>query len=267
MHAVNADPGRATAHASRPRVAPFARALALLGAFTPQEPWLGLRELSARAGLAPSTASRLAQSLLALGNLKHSPGLRCYRLAAPVLALGYGAIVKSDVQRMARLYMPAFAEQHGLHVSLCSRDRLDVLVLESCRSPESPLSLNLHVGVRLGLLSSPIGWALLAALPELERYYLLEHLERRQPREWPHLRRRCSEGIAQVQQHGFCSSPEETGRELTIVAVPLLVAGYAPLVLACVDASAQATRTRVRRELPPRLVALATTLQDRVARQ
>lgn len=254
----------ASAHSPRPMVAPFARALTLLAAFTPQEPWLGLRDLASRTGLPPSTAARIAQSLVVLGYLQHSPQLRRYRLAAPVLALGYGALANSDVQITARAHMASFADQHKVHVSLSSRDRLDVVVLESCRGTQSALVLNLHVGVRLGLVSSPIGWALLAALPELERYYLLEHVERRQPREWPHLRRRSCEGISQVQQNGFCSSPDEAGRELTIVAAPVRVPGHAPLVLACVGASAQATRTRVQRELGPRLVALASAVQDSV---
>ena len=254
----------ASAHSRRPMVAPFARALTLLAAFTPQEPWLGLRDLASRTGLPPSTAARIAQSLVVLGYLQHSPQLRRYRLAAPVLALGYGALANSDVQRTARAHMASFADQHKVHVSLSSRDRLDVVVLESCRGLQSALVLNLHVGVRLSMVSSPIGWALLAALPELERYYLLEHVERRQPREWPHLRRRSCEGISQVQQNGFCSSPDESGRELTIVAAPLRVPGHAPLVLACVGASAQATRTRVQRELGPRLVALASAVQDGV---
>jgi DNA-binding IclR family transcriptional regulator len=251
-----------SAHAQRPMVTPFARALTLLAAFTPLEPWLGLRDLASRCGLPASTAARLAKSLVLLGYLEHSSQQRRYRLAAPVLALGYGALANSDVHRTARVHMASFAEQHKVHVSLSTRDRLDVVVLESCRSPLSSVGPNLHVGVRLGMVSSPIGWALLAALPELERYYLLEHVERRQPREWPHLRRRYCEGIAQVQQNGFCSSPDEAGRELTIVAAPVRVPGYAPLVLACVGASAQATRTRVQRELGPRLMALAGALQD-----
>ena len=254
----------ATAPSQRPMVTPFARALTLLSAFTPQEPWLGLRDLASRTGLPPSSAARIAQSLVVLGYLQHSAQLRRYRLAAPVLALGYGALANSDVQRTARAHMTSFAEQHRLHVSLSTRDRLDVVVLESCRGAQSAVLLNLHVGVRLGMVSSPLGWALLAALPELERYYLLEHAERRQPREWPHLRRRSCEGISQVQQNGYCSSPDEAGRELTIVAAPVRVPGHAPLVLACVGASAQVTRARVQRELGPRLMALASAVQDGV---
>jgi len=69
--------------------------------------------------------------------------------------------------------MQAFADQHKVHVNLSTRDRLDLIVLESCSSQQSALALSLHVGVRLGIASSPMGWALLAALPDVERFYLL----------------------------------------------------------------------------------------------
>jgi DNA-binding IclR family transcriptional regulator len=252
---------------SRPMVAPVARALALLSAFTPEEPWLGNGELSSRTGLPPSTVSRLAQSLVMLGYLHHDAQGRRYRLSAAVLALGYAAIAQSDVQRMARLYMQAFAEQHKVHVMLSTRDRLDLIILEHSAGAGTQIALNLRVGVRMGIASSPLGWALLAALPDLERYYLLSSVERRMPREWPRLRRRSSEGISQTLQLGYCTSLGEWERELGIVAVPLVVPGHAPLALACVGSSSQMTRSRVERELGPRLMGIATAVQDQVDEQ
>jgi DNA-binding IclR family transcriptional regulator len=251
------------AASTRPMVAPVARALTLLSAYTPQEPWLGNRELALRTGMPPSTVSRLAQSLAALGYLHHDAERRKYRLAASVLALGYAAIAHSDMQRLARQQMQAFAEQHKVHVTLSTRDRLDLVVLERSSSPAAQISLNLHVGTRMGIASSPMGWALLAALPDLERYYLLGNVERRMPREWPRLRRRSSEAISQVHNLGFCTSLGEWDRDLGIVAVPLMVPGHAPLALACVGSSAQMTKARVERELGPRLLGMATALQER----
>lgn len=248
--------------ARRPMVTPFARALSLLGAFTPQDRWLGNRDLTVRTGLPASTVTRIAQTLVLLGYLGYEPAERKYRLAPAVLALGYAAIANSNVQRWARVHMKAFADQHKVHVNLSTRDRLDLIVLESCSSPQSPLALNLHVGSRMGIAASPMGWAFLAALPEIERYYLLENVERRMPREWPRLRRRLSQGVAQVHDKGFCTSIGEWDHELAIVAAPLLIDGYAPLVLACVGLSAQLTRPRVERELGPRLVGMTSALQQ-----
>ncbi|MBO9648160.1 MAG: IclR family transcriptional regulator [Variovorax sp.] len=266
----SASPASARARATeekggRTMVTPFARAMELLWAFTPQDRWLGNRELAQRTGLPPSTVSRIAQTLVVLGYLHYDAAERKYRLAPPVLALGYGAIANSGVQRAARRQMQALADEHRLHVNLSSRDRLDLIVLESCSGAGAPLALTLHAGVRVGIASSPMGWALLAALPELERYYLLENVERRMPREWPRLRRRSSEAIAQVHQLGFCTSLGEWDAELGIIAAPLLVEHHAPLVVACVGSSAQMTRARVERELGPKLLAAVSAVQQKVS--
>jgi DNA-binding IclR family transcriptional regulator len=206
--------------------------------------------------------SRIAQSLVMLGYMQYDADERKYRLAAPVLALGYGAIANSQLQRSAREHMQAYADAQRLHVNLSTRDRLELIVLESCSGAQSPLQLNLHIGARVGIAASPMGWALLAALPELERYYLMENVERRMPREWPRLRRRLGEGIAQVYELGWCSSIGEWDRDVGIIAAPVVVEGHSPLVIACVGAASQFTRARVNRELGPRLLATAAAIQQ-----
>lgn len=248
--------------AKRPMVTPFARALSLLAVFTPRDRWLGNGDLAVRTGLPVSTVCRIVQTLVGLGYLYYEPAQRKYRLAAPALALGYAANANSDVQQAARAHMRAFADQHKVHVNLSFRDRLDLIVLESCSSRACPLPLNLHAGVRVGIASSPMGWALLAALPDLERYYLMENVERRMPREWPRLRRRYSQAISQVLEMGYCTSLGEWDRDLGIVASPLLIEDHEPLVLACVGSSSQMTRLRVERDLGPRLLAMADAIRQ-----
>lgn len=248
--------------ASRGMVVPLARSLAILAAFSPHEPWLGNQELVIETGIPAPTVSRLTRSLVALGYLHHSTQRRKYRLAAPVLSLGYAAIAHSSVQLLAQLDMQAFANTHGTHVMLGTRDRLEVIVLESCAGKPASIDLTLYAGTRLGIASSPMGWALLAALPELERFYLLGNIERRAGRDWPGLLRRISKGISQVQNLGYCVSLGEWEPDLTILAVPLVLHDQTPLVLACVGHSVRLGRARVERELGPRLVAAARHLQE-----
>jgi DNA-binding IclR family transcriptional regulator len=104
---------------------------------------------------------------------------------------------------------------------------------------------------------------MLAALPELERFYLLGNIERKTGREWPHLRRRITEGISQVHNVGYCMSLGEWEPELAIVAAPLFIPDHTPLVIACIARSARMGRARVERELGPRLVAAAQSLQEK----
>ncbi|PLC53985.1 IclR family transcriptional regulator [Pollutimonas nitritireducens] len=250
---------------SRGVVVPFARALELLAAFTPDKKWLGNSDLAMRTKLPASTVTRIVQTLVTLGYLRHDAKNRKYRLAPSALTLGYGATANSEVQQVAYVCMQSFAERHKVHVSLSSRERLDMIVLENYRSVESTLTFNLHVGVRLSIASSPVGWALLAGLPELERYYLLENIERRMPLDWPRLRRRALEGLAQVSQMGFCTSLGEWDSEIGIVAAPMLVKDYAPLVLTCIGSSQTMTRSRVEREIGPQLVAMAASIRQKVS--
>lgn len=246
---------------ARRLVTPFARALDLLSAFTAQDSWLGNRELVERTGLPQSTVTRIARSLVELGYLHFARDTRRYRLSASVLALGYSAIANSGVQRYARGKMREFAELHRMHVTLGSRDRLDVVVVESCTYAQSAVSLDLYVGARMGIASSPMGWAMLAALPELERYYLMGNVERRMPREWPRMRRGFGEAISQVYEHGYCMALGEWGSEIATIAAPIVLEGQAPFVLSCIGSSTQMSRTRIVRELGPKVLAMVASIK------
>ncbi|NML97097.1 helix-turn-helix domain-containing protein [Paraburkholderia sp. RP-4-7] len=243
-------------------VMPLARSLSILSAFTPASPWLGNRDIVFETGIPASTVSRMLRSLVAVGYLHYSPEQRKYRLTAAALSLGYAAIAHSTVQRVARLEMQSFANANEAFIVLATRDRLDVVVLETCASKPAAVDLKLYAGTRLRIASSPMGWALLAALPELERFYLLGNIERKMGRDWPQLRRNISEGISQVHNVGYCTSLGEWEPELAIVAAPLVVPDHAPLALACIGRSARMGRARVERELGPRLVATARSLQE-----
>jgi DNA-binding IclR family transcriptional regulator len=248
--------------AARRLVTPLARALDLLSAFTAQDGWLSSRELAERTDLPASTVTRIARTLADLGYLHFAPDTCRYRLAAAVLALGYAAIANSGVQRQSRQKMREFALQHRMHLSLGSRDRLDIIVVESFSGAQSPLALDLQVGSRVGICSSPMGWALLSALPELERYYLMENVERRMPREWPRLRRQVAEATAQVHEHGYCVSQGGWGAAMTTIAAPIVLERQAPLVISCIGPNAHASRTRIARELGPKLLTLVGEIQQ-----
>lgn len=242
-------------------VTPLVRALMIISAFAPHERWLGNGQLVQRTGLPPSTVTRIAQSLVRLGYLLYDARERKFRLCPAVLGLGYAAIAHSVVQRLAGEHMGAFARQHEVHLCLAARDRLDLVVLECRRSPEPSLALPLQVGMRVGMTLSPMGWSLLAALPELERIYLLENVERRISRDWPRMRRRVCEGIAQVYEKGYCTAIDRWEAGLGTIAAPVLLEGSSPYVLACIGAGYGMTRARVERELGPRLLAMAHALR------
>ncbi|MGT2509469.1 IclR family transcriptional regulator [Cupriavidus basilensis] len=253
--------GRAT-RARGKLVAPVARGLYVLEAFTAENQWLGNGDISVSTGIPRASVSRILQSLTSLGYLQHDPCSRKYALAPRVLSLGYAAIAQSEVRFAGRGPMQALADDADAYLTLGVRDRLDLFVLEACRGRGFDMAIDFRAGERFPFSSSVSGWAMLGALPELERFYLLENIQRKHPREWARLRRRMGESIAQIADNGFCSAPCEWEPELHIVAAPVLLEGSAPLALACISRARRISKVRIDREIGPRIVSIAMHLQN-----
>lgn len=259
---------RSTGPADRPVVTPFARALDILSAFTAEDRWLCNGDLAARARLPASTVTRLTRTLLALGYLRYDASKRKFRLGSSALALGYRAAAQIELREigdMAHQRMRSFADRHHVHVHLCARNRLDLVVIDSCCTSTIPESLQPSIGTRLALASSAAGWALLASLPDEERDYLLQSAERQPAGEWSetwrHLRHRSYEAIGQVRQGGFCVALGKSGQPMTMVAAPIKLPGEAPLAVSCMAPSMLVGRERSVHELGPALVRMAQDIQ------
>ncbi|WP_171020381.1 helix-turn-helix domain-containing protein [Cupriavidus sp. 2SB] len=243
-------------------IAPVARGLYVLESFTAEHQWLGNGDIALSTGIPRASVSRILQSLTSLGYLQHDPCSRKYALAPRVLSLGYAAIAQSEVRLAARALMQTLADDADAYLTLGIRDRLDLFVLEACRGRRFDMAIDFRAGERFPFSSSVSGWAMLGALPELERFYLLENIQRKHPREWSRLRRRMGEAIAQIADNGFCSAPCEWESELHIVAAPVLLEGSAPLALACICRARRMSKARIDREIGPRMVSIAMHLQN-----
>lgn len=249
----------------RPVVTPFARALSILSAFTSEDRWLCNSDLSARAGLPPSTVTRLTRTLIGLGYLCCDSSKRRFRLGPSSLMLGYRAAADIEIREAAHDRMRRFADRYEVHVHLSARSRLDLVVIDSCCTSRIPASLQPAIGSRVGLASSAAGWALLASLPDAERDYLLRSAELQPVCEgsgtWGHLRRRSTDAIGQVREGGFCVALGEAGHPMTMVAAPIQLPGEAPLAVSCMGPSMLVGRMRSMRELGPALAHMARDIQ------
>ncbi|MFT4103271.1 MAG: IclR family transcriptional regulator [Burkholderiaceae bacterium] len=247
-------------------VTPFARALSILSAFTPEDRWLCNGELAGRTGLPASTVTRMTRTLVTLGYLRCAADARRFYLGSSTLALGYRAAADSEIHRAAHPPMRQFAERHQVHVQLCARDRLDLVVIDSCRTPSLPAALQPGVGTRLGLTSTAPGWALLASLPDAERHYLLRSAEHPPACGWSEQSRQMHQAIERVREHGFCVAPGESGSPMTMVATPVQFPGEAPLAASCMGPSRLIGRARSVGELGPALARMAREIQRSSAR-
>ncbi len=256
---------RGVISADRKFVSALARGLLVLETFADESVWLHTTEVAARARLPKPTTSRLLQSLAALGHVYFSPHRRQYRLATGVLALGYAARDTFSVGELVRPHLRAIADEYNVHASLAGRDRLDVIELDVCHSNKTLMTLQLEVGSRIPIAGTATGHALLAALPDREREYLMKHLRQRHFRHWDEISSRIEDGIRQYRDRGYTTSLASWQTDINGVAVPLVCPGGAPvLVLAC-GAPARHLPRKKTEEVGRRLIAVVKAVQRELA--
>lgn len=258
-------PRRGSEPTDRKFVASLARGLEVLRAFTPSEGVLGNRDIAQRTGLPKPTVSRLTYTLTKLGYLTHVERIGKYQLAPGALAIGYSTLANMRIRQVARPFMRDLAEYANASVALGTRDRLNVIYVEHARSPASVL-LRLDLGSRIPIATTAIGRALLAALPDSEREWLMQHMARREGDNWPKIRARIEQGVEEVRTRGFTVSIGEWQQDVTGVAVPVVPSDRSGVfAFNCGAPAFQITRERLETDIGPRLVNLARNVEAAVS--
>ncbi len=248
-------------------VTALARGLEILRAFVPNDGPLGNQEIAQRTGLPKPTGSRLTHTLTRLGYLNYLDRLEKYQLGTAVLSLGYAVLANLGIRMIARPFMQELADYGGASVSLGSRDRLNMVYIEHCR-PDTPITLRLDLGSRIPLATTAMGRALLAALPDDERGYLMEHIAQADARQWPRVRAGIEQAIEDYRTRGFTLSVGDWQHDVHAVGVALKPPDGSPiLALNCGGPAFLYDRKRLVNDLGPRLVNLVRNVEAAIGRQ
>lgn len=246
-------------------VTALARGLELLRAFDAGEEYLGNAELSSRTGIPRPTVSRLTYTLTQLGYLQHNTHLEKYRLGPGVLALGYRYLGNMGIREIARPHLQRFAEVTDCNVSLGSADRNDMVYLETCHG-SGPLIIRLDVGSRLPIATSAIGRAWLCGLPTDRRRQVLVELARHHASDWPTLEAGIQRSLDDYAEYGFCFSEQDWQRDISAVAMPLVLEGGAEVMaINCGGSSVRLDHDRLVNNLGPRLKDVAAQIKQELA--
>lgn len=260
-------PLAANANKDRQFVIALARGLDILRAFTPQDGLLGNQEIAARTGLPRPTISRLTHTLTRLGYLKHSERLGKYQLGTAVLSLGYAVLANIGLRQVARPFMQELADYANASVSLGSRDRLNMVYVEHCRAIGT-VTLRLDLGSRIPIATTAMGRALLAALPESERNYLMQHIAKRDAGNWPRIRAGIERAVDDYKSKGFVMSVGDWQTDVHAVGVPMIAPdGSGIVAFNCGGPSFLFDRKRLTTELGPRLVNLVRNVEAALTRR
>ena len=239
-------------------VTALARGLDVLRCFQPGEVSLGNLEIAKRTKLPKPTISRLTYTLTKLGYLSYSEQHGTYQLGAGVLQLGYAMLSGLDIRERARPLMQALANKVDATIALGSRDRLEMVYLETCRGPGA-VTLRIDVGSHIPISSTSMGRALLAALPENERDYLMAHIKKKtaNAQEYERIEKGIKQAISDIKKRGFSMSLGDWRSEVHAVGVPLITHDNNAYALNCGGPAFRVSKEYLEKECGPRLVELA----------
>ncbi|MCH8552703.1 MAG: IclR family transcriptional regulator [Natronospirillum sp.] len=243
-------------------VTALARGLELLRAFEAGEKYLGNGELSSRTGIPKPSVSRLTYTLTQLGYLKFNTHLEKYQLGPGVLALGYRFFASDGIRQLARPYMQELANSTDCAIALGDVDRNAITYLEVCQGT-GPLVMRLDAGARLPIVSTAIGRAWLCGLSEPRREAFLAQIRKTDPKQWEQAQTVLKDTLDNYQRYGFVFSEGEWERDISAVAVPLILEGGSEVMaINCGGAALRLTHQVLVDKLGPRLKILADTIQN-----
>lgn len=244
-------------------VTALARGLDILGCFKPSERFLGNQQLAQRTGLPKPTVSRLTYTLTQLGFLSYSEALGKYSLGTAVLSIGNAFLSSMNIRQVARPLMQDLADVTGTSVALGSRDRLNMIYVECCRSISSAFVLNLDVGSRLPLATSSMGRAYVCGLPENQRVRLFDQLKKHHGEDWPKLKLSLEDALKEYETHGYCLSVGDWKKDVNAVAVPFVpLDGSEVLAFNCGGPAFNLRRHTLEDQIGPQLVALVHNIHS-----
>jgi len=201
------------------------RGLAVLSAFRPDRPTLGISELARELGLTRSTTHRYVATLATLRYLEQDSSTRQYRLGPRVLDLGFSMLRSLGLREIAAPHLRRLTETTGHTSNLAIRDDIDVILIDRVRGRPGRyhhLEFSLHVGSRLPSYCSATGKALLAFLPRGDLERLLDRIDlvRRGPRTLTDKHSLLAE-LEHVRRTGLATNDEELESALRSIAAPV----------------------------------------------
>jgi DNA-binding IclR family transcriptional regulator len=197
------------------------RAIAVLKAFSEEEPELGVTEISHRLRLPKSTVYRLLVSLQQEGIVDQDPETEKYRLGIELVRLAGLVLRQIDVRQVARPYLRSLGEASEETVNLSVlTDGGKVINIDGISSPRIVRNVG-WLGREMLPHCISSGKALLAYLPQ-------QWLERILAKGLPRFTEktitdpiRLQEELERVRQQGYAVAQEELEAGLSAVAAPI----------------------------------------------
>ena len=241
-------------------VTALARGVEILRCFSPRETMLGNQDLASKTGLPKATVTRLTHTLTRLGCLKRLAQTGKYQLDVGVMGFGYALLSNLSVRAVCHPLMEEMAAYAQASVAMAARDRLQMVYLDVAYG-KANMSTRRHIGTYLPMHLTSMGRACLAAMPDSERDFILDHLRAAHPDDWPMIRRGMERAFRDYADFGYCMSIGEWQRDINSVAVPMVHAQHGLLAFNCGGPSFHLPREKLEDDIGPRLVNMVNNIE------
>jgi DNA-binding IclR family transcriptional regulator len=159
--------------------------------------------------------------------------------------------------------MEAMSQRFGLTVTMGTRDRLSVVLLEVCRPPSlASLVVNFDAGTHLPLSQTALGLASLVNTPVKDREQVIEGLRKQLGDQWVEARNRIERAHQEHERYGYIVSQRSLGRDVSGVAVGMVPMGSnTPYVFHMAGPSNQMPLSLMRSDMGPALKQMVQDIQ------
>jgi len=233
----------------------LARGLAVLSAFSDEQPDMSLTDISQRLQLNKTTTFRLLSTLESLGYIKRDPQTKLYHPGVEVLRLGFLVLNNLEVRQIAAPYLRRLVEEVEETVNLAVLDNYEVVYIDRVGSKHL-VNVNRPVGSRLPAYCTSTGKAILANLsPDQLEAVLAATTWERYTEHTITTPEALKENLALIRERGFSDSDGEMILELLDVSAP--ICQHDGQVVAAVNISVPTHRVSYEKlisELGPKVV-------------
>lgn len=199
------------------------RGLAILKAFTPDRPWMGIAEIAKELEMSRPTAHRYASTLVALNYLEQGPR-RKYRLGMRAGDPGRSAVNSTAIRRLPRHHLTDLRDQCMCTASVAVLDGGDIVYIDRVRSSwlgKSEVASRLGPGSRLEASSTAMGRVLLAWVSPEGREATDVNGESAASQAEKTTQEKLGEELRRIRQKGFAIADQVHVEGQTCVAAPL----------------------------------------------
>jgi IclR family pca regulon transcriptional regulator len=200
------------------------RGLAILRAFSPERPWLGIAEIADALEMSRPTTHRYASTLVALDYLEQGPR-RKYRLGIRAADPGRSAVNSTTLRKLPQHYLADLRDRSACTASLAVLNGTDIVYVDRARSAwqgQTEVDARLGRGSRLPAANTAMGRALLAhRTPEQQREAIDASIEDARSPEAIRAREKLLDEFERIRERDFVLAEQVHVKGQRCVAAPL----------------------------------------------